>query len=145
MSLRDFMRMHKHACVASKSKNNCRGGTLNNQLVLKRSVVAVSMAIAAQTAMAQNAAAQSMEPAMQTVVVTGSNLKRTDKEGPAPVSVITSQDIINSGVASVSDLMKLVPSMGSDTNQDMTSGSGFAKGVATACCAAWVPPRPWFC
>jgi iron complex outermembrane receptor protein len=124
--------MHQMHTERSTNKQSVGTEILNKQLVLKRSVVAVSMAIAAQTAMAQNAATQSAQPAMQTVVVTGSNLKRTDKEGPAPVSVITSQDILNSGVASVSDLMKLVPSMGSDTNQDMTSGSGFAKGVATA-------------
>jgi iron complex outermembrane receptor protein len=105
---------------------------VNKQLVLKQSVIAVSMAIAAQAASAQNAAAQSAAPAIQTVHVTGSNLKRTDKEGPAPVSVITSQDIVNSGVTNVSDLMKMVPSMGTDTNQDFGSGTGFAKGVATA-------------
>lgn len=122
--------MHRMHTEKSTNKQSVGTETLNNQLVLKRSVIAVSMAIAAQTAMTQNAAAQSTQPAMRTVVVTGSNLKRTDKEGPAPVSVITSQDILNSGVASVSDLMKLVPSMGSDTNQDMTSG--FAEGVATA-------------
>jgi iron complex outermembrane receptor protein len=67
-----------------------------------------------------------------TVYVTGSNLKRTDKEGSSPVSVITAQDIKNAGVSSVSDLMKLVPSMGSDSNSDLASGGNFARGVATA-------------
>jgi hypothetical protein len=64
--------------------------------------------------------------------VTGSNLKRTDAEGTSPVSVMTAQDIKNTGATTVSDLMKFVPSMGTDTNQDFVSGSGFAKGVATA-------------
>jgi iron complex outermembrane receptor protein len=81
-----------------------------------------------QFAIAQEGAAN----APSTVYVTGSNLKRTDKEGSSPISVITAQDIKNTGAASVADLMKLVPSMGSDSNQDNTSGTGFAKGVATA-------------
>jgi iron complex outermembrane receptor protein len=67
-----------------------------------------------------------------TVYITGSNLKRTDKEGSSPVSVITAQDIRNAGVSSVADLMKLVPSMGSDSNSDLASGGTFARGVATA-------------
>jgi hypothetical protein len=69
---------------------------------------------------------------IQKVVVTGSNMKRTDTEGTSPVSVMTAQDIKNTGAASVSDLMKFIPSMGTDSNQDFQSGSGFAKGVATA-------------
>jgi iron complex outermembrane receptor protein len=88
---------------------------------------AVTAAFACGAVIAQEAA----QPVQQ-VVITGSNLKRTDKEGPAPVSVMTAQDIKDTGVTTVADLMKLVPSMGSDTNQDFSSGSGFAKGVATA-------------
>ena len=114
---------------------------MNNKIILKQSVVAVALAFGAgplaiaQTAGAVSSAAeqaQAPQGQMQRVVVTGSNIKRADKEGPAPVSVITAQDIRNTGVSSVADLMKLVPSMGSDTNQDFTSGTGFARGVATA-------------
>lgn len=106
---------------------------MNKQLVLKQSVIAVSMALAAaQTASAQNAAAPNAEPAMQTVRVTGSNLKRTENEGTSPLSVMNAQDIRNTGATSVADLMKFVPSMGSDSNQDFSSGSGFARGAATA-------------
>jgi iron complex outermembrane receptor protein len=96
---------------------------------LKLTVIALACgAGSTHIAAAQDSAAA---PA-STVFVTGSNLKRTDKEGSSPVSVITAQDIRNSGATSVADLMKLIPSMGSDGNQDNTSGSGFAKGVATA-------------
>ena len=102
---------------------------LNKQLVLKPSVLAVALAIGTT----QFAAAQeNTDTTTSTVYVTGSNLKRTEKEGTAPVSVITAQDIRNTGVTTVADLMKLIPSMGSDGNTDFNSGSGFAKGVATA-------------
>jgi iron complex outermembrane receptor protein len=88
---------------------------------------AVTAAFACSAVLAQEAT----QP-MQTVTITGSNLKRTDKEGTAPVSVMTAQEIKDTGVATVEELIKLVPSMGSDINQDNTSGTGFAKGVATA-------------
>ncbi|NVD99706.1 TonB-dependent receptor [Massilia sp. BJB1822] len=67
----------------------------------------------------------------QTVYVTGSNLKRADKESALPIQVITQQDIKDAGVTSVADLMRKVPAMGSDTNFD-TKGGAFASGVATA-------------
>jgi iron complex outermembrane receptor protein len=109
--------------------------------MLKRSVIAVAMAIGgtsitfAQTVSGNGADANSASAnnsTMQRVVVTGSNIKRTDKEGSAPVSVMTAADIKATGATTVADLMKYVPSMGTDGNQDFNSGSGFAKGAATA-------------
>ncbi|WP_332848162.1 TonB-dependent receptor plug domain-containing protein [Massilia sp. S19_KUP03_FR1] len=102
---------------------------MRNQLLCRSTAIA----IACSTLCAQFAQAQAVSTApIETVYVTGSNLKRTDKEGTSPVSVISAQDIKNTGATSVADLMKLVPSMGSNSNQDNTGGSGFAKGVATA-------------
>ncbi|UTY56748.1 TonB-dependent receptor [Massilia sp. erpn] len=95
--------------------------------VLKRSVIAVAMALAyAPAAMAQQAAAHDT----QTVYVTGSNLKRTDKEGPLPVQVVTSKDIKDAGVSSVADLLRKLPSISGDGNFD-TNGGAFASGVST--------------
>jgi iron complex outermembrane receptor protein len=115
---------------------------LNKPLVLKPSVLAVLLAIgtapfaAAQTgatsASTTSTGATATAAAPATVYVTGSNIKRTDKEGTSPVTVVTAQDIKNTGATTVSDLMKYIPSMGSDGNQDFGSGSGFAKGSATA-------------
>jgi iron complex outermembrane receptor protein len=105
---------------------------LNKRLVLKPSVLAVALAIGTtQFAVAQDGTTTTT-PSTQTVYVTGSNIKRTDKEGSAPVSVISAQDIKASGATTVADLMRLVPSMGSDSHQDFGGGSGFSKGVATA-------------
>ena len=52
----------------------------------------------------------------QTVYVAGSNLKRTATEGTAPVSVMTAQDIKNTGATTVSELMKFVPAISSGSN-----------------------------
>jgi iron complex outermembrane receptor protein len=111
--------------------------------MLKRSVIAVAMAIGgtsitfAQTVsnsgnVDSNNGNVNGEKQVTRVVVTGSNLKRADAEGPNVVSVMTAQDIKNTGAQSVADLVKLIPSMGAGSNQDFGSGSGFAKGVATA-------------
>lgn len=109
--------------------NDCRGELiLNKQLVLKQSVVAVALAIAAShSAMAQNAASQPI----QSVYITGSNLKRTEKEGTQPIQVITAKEIRESGAATVTELMRQVPSMGTDQNLDTNDG-GFSRGVSTA-------------
>jgi iron complex outermembrane receptor protein len=97
--------------------------------VLRPSVIAVALAIGTT----QFAAAQDGDTTTtSTVYVTGSNLKRADSEGTSPISVMTAQDIKNTGATTVSELMRFVPSMGSDSNHDNGSGSGFAKGVATA-------------
>ena len=114
---------------------------LNKSLVLKPSVIAVLLAIgAAPYAVAQNGATSAnttstgatASAAPATVYVTGSNIKRTDKEGTSPLSVMTAQDIKGTGATTVADLMKYIPSMGTDGNQDFGSGSGFAKGTSTA-------------
>ena len=100
---------------------------MNSHLVLKQSVIAVAMALAAQAALAQ----QTDTSSTATVYVTGSNLKRTAKEGTAPVQIITAKDMRDSGATTVTELMRLVPSMGTDQNLDTNDG-GFARGVSTA-------------
>ncbi|SFC04047.1 TonB-dependent receptor [Massilia yuzhufengensis] len=99
-----------------------------NKPLLKHSVVAVALAVGiAPFAIAQNAAS---EPAA-TVYVTGSNLKRTDKEGTQPIQTITAKEIRESGAATVTELIRLVPAMGTDNNLDTNDG-GFSRGVSTA-------------
>jgi iron complex outermembrane receptor protein len=95
---------------------------------MKKSAAAVAAALAWSAAMAQEAPVQPL----QKVIITGSNIKRADSEGPAPVAVYTAQDIKDSGAATVADLLRSVPGMGGNNNTDFGSGSGFAKGVATA-------------
>ncbi len=103
---------------------------LLKKIVLKQSVIAVALTLSSSQLVYAQLAPQ--EPALQKILITGSNLKRADKEGTSPVDVITAKDIKDSGASTVAELMKLVPSMGTDTNQDQPGGTGFAKGVATA-------------
>ncbi|WP_167086462.1 TonB-dependent receptor plug domain-containing protein [Massilia frigida] len=101
---------------------------MKKHLVLKQSVIAVALTLGtSHVALAQEAATA---PAA-TVYITGSNLKRTEKEGTQPIQVITSKDIRDSGAATVTELMRKVPSMGSDINLDTNDG-GFSRGASTA-------------
>ncbi|MTV51578.1 TonB-dependent receptor [Pseudoduganella buxea] len=97
------------------------------QFTLKKSVLAVAMTLTAPAILAQ----QAPTTPSQTVYVTGSNLKRVDKEGTSPVQVVTAQDIKDTGAQTVQELMRFVPAIGSDSNYDSTDG-GFSRGVATA-------------
>ena len=100
-----------------------------SQFTLKRSVVAVALTLASsQVVFAQQT---SSEPVVQKITVTGSNIKRVDKEGTSPIQTITAKEIAESGAGNIAELMKQVPSMGADINQDLTGGT-FAAGVSTA-------------
>lgn len=98
------------------------------QFTLKKSVVAVAMTLTTPAVLAQQT--PPAQPS-QTVYITGSNLKRVDKEGTSPVQVVTAQDIKDTGAQTVQELMRFVPAIGSDSNYDTTDG-GFSRGVATA-------------
>lgn len=72
------------------------------------------------------------KPTLERVTVTGSNIKRAEKEGTSPIETISLKDIRESGAKTVLDLMKQIPSMGTDGYNDTASQNGFSKGVATA-------------
>jgi iron complex outermembrane receptor protein len=65
------------------------------------------------------ASAEALEP----VLVTGSRIRRTAVEGPAPVTIITAEDIRNNGYATVSDVMSaLTQNLGALDNNQNTDG-----------------------
>jgi iron complex outermembrane receptor protein len=63
------------------------------------------------------------EPALETVIVTGSRIPRTAVQGPAPVVTITAQDIKNNGFATVAEVMtSLTQNLGALDNNQKTDG-----------------------
>jgi iron complex outermembrane receptor protein len=66
----------------------------------KIGVIAASAAILPLSAQTQE------QPQEERVVVTGSRISRLDVEGPSPVYTITREEIENSGVTQISDLMR---------------------------------------
>ena len=103
---------------------------LNQQLVMKRGVLAVAMAFGSQAAFAQDAAPATAQP-VQKVFVTGSNIKRADKEGSSPVQTVTTKQIQASGANTVAELLATIPAFGAGKTVDSVDG-GFSNGAATA-------------
>lgn len=66
---------------------------------------------------------------LATVSVTGSNIKRTDSEGPNPVQVIDRQQLEQSGKVTVADALRAISAnTGNATNE--TTNNGWASGSA---------------
>jgi iron complex outermembrane receptor protein len=101
---------------------------VNNQMVLKRSVLAVALTLtSSHLVLAQTAA----DAAPQKVIITGSNIKRTSLEGSSSVQTITAKDIAAVGATTVQELLHSIPSFGTGASIDTVDG-GFSKGASTA-------------
>jgi iron complex outermembrane recepter protein len=90
---------------------------------LSLAVVGALSALAVQPALAQEAAAGQQQ--IQKVVVTGSLISRADKETPAPVQVLTAEDLAKSGHTSVAEVLSSL-----SANGQGTLGTGFAGAFA---------------
>jgi iron complex outermembrane receptor protein len=69
---------------------------------------------------------------LQTVVVTGTLIKRADFDTPSPLQVITADDLKNSGYTSISDVLRSLSANGQGTltQTNPFSFAGGASGVA---------------
>ena len=91
----------------------------------------IAQAIALIGAVGYPSIALAQEPAMERVIVTGSNIKRAATEGSSAVQTLTRKDIAQTGAVSVADLLSKIPALGSSNQIDARDG-GFSKGLATA-------------
>ena len=110
------------------------------------SLFATALAVCALTGVSGRVAAQAQEQTqtdreqtLQTVIVTGSVIKRSDFETPSPVQVMTAEDLQQSGYTSVSDVLRNLAANGSGTLSQSFGlafdggGSGIAlRGLTTA-------------
>ncbi|MBV9723875.1 MAG: TonB-dependent receptor plug domain-containing protein, partial [Gammaproteobacteria bacterium] len=116
-----------------------RGSSLRRHL----STLAVGAALAAAAVLPEAAAAteavdQPPAPAasgggqLETVVVTGSYLRRSDTETPAPLQIISSEEIEKSGKQTISEVIRAVSADNSGTLTQNFSGAlaGGASGVS---------------
>jgi iron complex outermembrane recepter protein len=99
--------------------------------VLRRALAAFAIAalggVSALHAQEQAAASAEQEQTLQTVVVTGSIIKRSDFETPSPVQVLTASDLQQSGYTSVSDVLRNLSANGQGT-LSQSFGLAFAGG-----------------
>jgi outer membrane receptor protein involved in Fe transport len=88
--------------------------------------IALGIALAAVPHMVM---AQEASPGAE-IIVTGSRIPRVLKEGPAPVTVVNSDTIRDSGYASVPDILRAVTQNGGETqSQQSFSGASFTPGA----------------
>jgi iron complex outermembrane receptor protein len=100
---------------------------LTKQFAVKHSVLAVALTLAAPALVFAQA-----EAPVQKVYVTGSNIKRADKEDSSPISVMTAKEIAATGANTVAELLHSIPAFGSGSSNDILNDNGFSKGVSTA-------------
>ncbi|WDE10328.1 TonB-dependent receptor domain-containing protein [Thalassomonas haliotis] len=97
----------------------------SNSKVAKSIRLAMAFGAVSATAISANAVAAEQEEEVERISVTGSSIKRTDMEGALPITTLSSEDIVRSGVTSVPDLMAQLPSMqGFTTAADSVGGGG---------------------
>ncbi len=77
--------------------------------------------------MAQQATSDAQS--VQRIEITGSNIRRADKETPSPVQVITADDLKKSGYTSVSDVLRDITANGQGT-LSQSFNRAFAGGAA---------------
>ncbi|NBZ99788.1 MAG: TonB-dependent receptor, partial [Betaproteobacteria bacterium] len=103
---------------------------MKGRLMLKPSKISQAVMVLLTAGVTPLAIAQSS--GLAEVTITGSNLKRADKEGTSPIQTITAQEIQQTGATNVLQLLKAVPSMGVGGYNDTPDQNGFSRGVATA-------------
>jgi iron complex outermembrane recepter protein len=84
-------------------------------------LVLCAMALSATT-FAQDAAKPD-DAAAETIVVTGSRISRPDLQSAAPVTVISTEDVKNSGSTKVEDLLNNLPQVFANQNSGVSNGA----------------------
>src|SRR5688500_7411578 len=95
---------------------------------LSLALAAILGSAASGEAAAQTASAASDET-LATVVVTGSNIRRSGNEGPNPVQIIDREQLETSSKVTVADVLRSISAnTGNATNE--TTNNGWASGSA---------------
>ena len=95
-----------------------------------RSALRVAGCISLVLAAAQAAYAQQAQK-IEKIEVTGTNIKRVDIETAAPITIITREDIERSGMTTVSELLKQLPSNAIGGLNDLTGQNSFSTGASS--------------
>jgi iron complex outermembrane receptor protein len=104
---------------------------------IKRSVIAVSAALAPMLALPGHAFGQAQDPdsntKMERVVVTGSSIARIDGETALPVQILKREEIERTGATSTEELVKSLSSLSSQgSSTTVANSSGYGGGsIAT--------------
>ncbi len=93
-------------------------------------VCSIQLALLSMAAPALAQIAQDQPQQLDTVQVTGSRIPRAQVEGPAPVTVVTAEEIKSAGFTSVPDVLRAMTQNGGETqSQQSSSGADFSPGA----------------
>nr|WP_295382195.1 TonB-dependent receptor [Pseudoxanthomonas sp.] len=94
--------------------------------------LAISLAILSPLLHAQDTDANAPAPdkTLDAVVVTGSNIKRSDTAGPNPVQVVTREDIERTGKSTLTDVLRSLSANAGNSYDEQYTGS-FSAGSAS--------------
>jgi outer membrane receptor protein involved in Fe transport len=100
--------------------------------MLKRTPLSVCLGAALGGLLSVNPAFAQEPQKLERIEVTGSNIKRVDAEGLAPVVTIKRSDIERSGKTTVADLLANLPAIsGGSFSEASLAGNSFAPGTAS--------------
>ena len=106
--------------------------TLANRGALIGAFVAAMLAQGAALAAPQSVSAQQPASAndelLEEVVVTGSRIKRDPTTAPTPLIQVSREDVVNSGLGSVIDVLADIPALSGSIVPEDTTGSGLNDG-----------------
>jgi len=108
-----------------RSKNLIRGGSCE----LLSALVAITLAATSANAQTAPATAAPADKELTEIVVTGSLLHRTDIETESPVTTFTAEQIMQSGLTTIADVIRTVSAFNSGTIPT-AFGLGFAAGAS---------------
>jgi iron complex outermembrane receptor protein len=89
------------------------------------------IALAAMLATSGAAALAQQAQPTQRIEITGSAIKRTSAEGPAPVEIVTREDIARSGASNLNELLRTIPSIDIFDQGELASNSPAGSGTAS--------------
>jgi iron complex outermembrane receptor protein len=94
--------------------------------------LAITLAITSPLLHAEDAATPAAEPGktLDAVVVTGSNIKRSDTAGPNPVQVVSREDIERTGKSTLTDVLRSLSANAGNSYDEQYTGS-FSAGSAS--------------
>jgi outer membrane receptor protein involved in Fe transport len=119
-----------HSNFASPARPECRA-VLRGHCFGTASALAIISGLAPPVLAQTTPPAQAAQaPSIEEIVVTGSRIVRNGYEAPTPVSIVSAEQMQQSGVTQLADFVNQLPSLsGSTTRNDVTVSSGL-QGLA---------------
>jgi outer membrane receptor protein involved in Fe transport len=91
-------------------------------------VLAQGAALAAPQSSSAQSSASANDQLLEEVVVTGSRIKRDPTTAPTPLIQVSREDVVNSGLGSVIDVLADIPALSGSIVPEDTTGSGLNDG-----------------